>query len=178
MREDCIMTSSYKLKVLLCGAADSGKTELIKKFVKYKFATEYKLTVGVDILTKDIEMANDSICTLSIWDIGEQERFSFIRSTFYKGAAGAIIVFDLSQPDTWDELKLWRTEVKQFAGDIPIILIGNNFDKLKTEGKEIDREKFKKYAESEGIVYFETSSKDLGNVEEAFTILTKKIVGQ
>ena len=172
------MTSSYKLKVLLCGTVTSGKTELIKRFIKSRFQTDYKLTVGVDILTKDIELTDDNVCTLSIWDIGSQERFSFIRSTFYKGAAGAIIVFDLSKPDTWDEIKKWRTEVKHFAGDVPIILIGNNFEKLKVVGKEIDRERFKEYAESQGIVYFEISPKDIGKVEEVFTSQTKKIVGQ
>ena len=96
----CNMTSSYKLKVLLCGSVISGKTELIKRFVNSRFQTDYKLTVGVDILTKDIELANDNICTLSIWDIGGQERFSFIRSTFYKGAAGAIIVLNKQSKET------------------------------------------------------------------------------
>ena len=172
------MTSSYKLKVLLCGPAGVGKTSLIMRFIKSKFQTDYKLTVGVDILTKDVELANDNICTLSIWDIGGQERFSFIRSTFYKGAAGALLVFDLSRAATWDEIKNWRAEVKQFAGDIPFVLIGNKLDLLADVGEVIDRDEARAYAESQGSEYIETSAKDNLNVAQAFVALTKKIVGQ
>ena len=172
------MTSSYKLKVLLCGPAGVGKTSLIMRFIKSKFQTDYKLTVGVDILTKDVELSNDNICTLSIWDIGGQERFSFIRSTFYKGAAGALLVFDLSRAATWDEIKNWRAEVKQFAGDIPFVLIGNKLDLLADVGEVIDRDEARAYAESQGSVYIETSAKDNTNVDEAFITLTKRIVGQ
>jgi small GTP-binding protein len=171
------MTSSYKLKVLLCGPAGVGKTSLIMRFIKSKFQTDYKLTVGVDILTKDVELANDNICTLSIWDIGGQERFSFIRSTFYKGAAGALLVFDLSRAATWDEIKNWRAEVKQFAGDIPFVLIGNKLDLLADVGEVIDRDEARAYAESQGSEYIETSAKDNLNVDQAFIALTKKIVG-
>jgi len=171
------MTSSYKLKVLLCGPAGVGKTSLIMRYIKSKFQTDYKLTVGVDILTKDVELANDNICTLSIWDIGGQERFSFIRSTFYKGAAGALLVFDLSRAATWDEIKNWRAEVKQFAGDIPFVLIGNKLDLLADVGEVIDRDEARAYAESQGSVYIETSAKDNTNVDVAFQTLTKRIIG-
>ena len=147
------------------------------RFIKSKFQNDYKLTVGVDILTKDIELDNGNICTLSIWDIGGQERFSFIRSTFYKGAAGAILVFDLSRTATWDEVKNWRAEVKQFAGDIPFILVGNYLERLGEVGEDIDRDECSKYAESQGAVYVETSSKDSAHVEEIFLTLTKLIVG-
>ena len=172
------MTSSYKLKVILCSPAGCGKTELIMRFIKSKFQTDYKLTVGVDILTKDVELANDNICTLSIWDIDGQERFSFIRSTFYKGAAGALLIFDLSRAATWDEIKNWRAEVKQFAGDIPFVLIGNNLDRVAEVGEVIDRDEARAYAESQGSEYIETSAKDNLNVDSAFIALTKKIVGQ
>jgi len=83
--------SSFKLKVLLTGAAAVGKTSLVQRFIKNRFQANYKLTVGVDILTKDVEFRSGEIATLSIWDIGGQQRFEFIRSTFYKGAAGALL---------------------------------------------------------------------------------------
>jgi len=172
------MTSSYKLKILLCGPAGCGATELIMRFIKSKFQTDYKLTVGVDILTKDVELENDNICTLSIWKIGGQERFSSIRSTFYKGAAGALLIFDLSRAATWDEIKNWRAEVKQFAGDVPFVLIGNKLDLLADVGEVIDRDEARAYAESQGSVYIETSAKNNLNVAQAFNTLTKRIIGQ
>ncbi|MBN2154849.1 MAG: GTP-binding protein [Candidatus Lokiarchaeota archaeon] len=171
------ITSSYKVKVLLCGPAGSGKEKLINRFVKSRFQTDYKLTVGVDILTKDVELPNDQICTLSIWDIGNQERFSFVRSTFYKGAAGAILVFDSSCAKTYDEIKQWRAEVKKFAGDIPFVLVGNHLERLPDEGGGIDRNKCKEYAENQGSIYIETSEIDSFNIDEVFTALAKRIVG-
>ncbi|MFX1257850.1 MAG: Rab family GTPase, partial [Promethearchaeota archaeon] len=97
--------SSFKLKVLLTGAAAVGKTSLVQRFIKNRFAANYKLTVGVDILTKDVEFRPGEIATLSIWDIGGQQRFEFIRSTFYKGAAGALLVFDLTREQTYTETR-------------------------------------------------------------------------
>ena len=172
------MSSSYKLKVLLCGPAGVGKTSLIHRFIKSRFQTDYKLTVGVDILTKDVELANSQIATLSIWDIGGQERFSFIRSTFYKGAAGVLLVFDLSRAATWDDIKNWRAEVKQFAGDIPFVLIGNKLDLLQDVGEVIDRDECREYSESQGSTYIETSAKNNIAVDEGFILLTEKIINK
>lgn len=168
--------SSYKLKILLCGPAAVGKTSLIQRFVKSSFARDYKLTVGVDILTKDVEYAAGNSATLSIWDIGGQERFSFIRTTFYKGASGVLLVFDLSRSATWDSIKNWRAEVKQFAGPIPFILIGNKKDLIAEVGEVIDTDECQEYAEDEGSIYIETSAKDGTQVDESFVELTRMIV--
>ncbi len=168
--------SSYKLKILLCGPAAVGKTSLIHRFIKSKFDRDYKLTVGVDILTKEVEYAPGQIATLSIWDIGGQERFSFIRTTFYKGASGVLLVFDLSRSATWDSVKNWRAEVRQFAGDIPFVLIGNKVDLIAEVGEVIDRDECREYAEDEDSIYIETSAKEGTNVDESFTELTKLIV--
>lgn len=170
--------SSYKLKILLVGPAAVGKTSLIHRFIKSRFQKDYKLTVGVDILTKDVEFAAGRTATLSIWDIGGQERFSFIRTTFYKGAQGVLLVFDLSRAATFDAVKNWRKEVKQFAGDIPFILIGNKKDLLKQVGQVIDPEEAQEYAEDENSIYIETSAKDGTMVDEAFVELTRLIIAR
>ena len=170
--------SSYKLKILLCGPAAVGKTSLIHRFIKSKFASDYKLTVGVDILTKEVEYQPGKIATLSIWDIGGQERFSFIRTTFYKGSSGALLVFDLSRAATWDSIQNWRAEVKQFAGPIPFVLIGNKVDLIAEVGEVIDRDDCQEYAESEESIYIETSAKDGTNVDDAFVKLTQLIISK
>ncbi len=169
--------SSFKLKVLLTGAAAVGKTSLVQRFIKNRFAANYKLTVGVDILTKDVEFGPSEIATLSIWDIGGQQRFEFIRSTFYKGAAGALLVFDLTREQTYTETRKWLTEIRQFAGqDIPFVLIGNKLDLIEDVGEVIDRDEARSLAEGEGSIYIETSAKSGINVDESFTELTRRII--
>ena len=169
--------SSFKLKVLLTGAAAVGKTSLVQRFIKNRFAVNYKLTVGVDILTKDVEFKPGEVATLSIWDIGGQQRFEFIRSTFYKGAAGALLVFDLTREQTYIETRKWLTEIRQFSNEnIPFVFIGNKLDLLEDVGEVIDREEARAFAEKEGSIYIETSAKTGINVDDAFTELTRRMV--
>jgi small GTP-binding protein len=160
---------SYKLKVLLCGP-NKEKSKLVNRFVQNKFQAEYKLTVGVDIFTKDVELQNER-CTLSIWDIGSSDRFSFIRSMFYKGASAAIIIFDLSPNTSWEDVQKWYEEIKSFAGEIPIAFVekGNG-----PNGNE-KREEFRHRIKSTGNSYFKTSSNG-ENIEEIFSLLAQRTV--
>ena len=168
--------SSYKLKVLLTGAAKVGKARLIQKFIKNRFQANYKLTVGVDILTKDVEFKHGETATLSIWDIGVQQRFEFIRSTFYKGAAGALLVFDLTREQTYSKIRKEFTEIKKFTGSIPFVLFGNRIHLLKMIDKAIIRKEAREFARKEGGIYIETSPTSIDDIEEAVRKFTRRII--
>jgi GTPase SAR1 family protein len=167
--------SCFKLKVILIGR-DLVKNRLIRRIIKSRFSANYKLTVGVDILTKDVEFNLNEFATLSIWDIGCQERFAFIRSTFYKGAAGIILFFDLTQEDTFTEVKNWFTEIVQATGERPFLLIGNFVNLLNQGNKILFRNEVRGFAENEGGFYVETSQNETDVVESAIYTLTRRII--
>ncbi|MHA1301062.1 MAG: Rab family GTPase [Candidatus Helarchaeota archaeon] len=117
---------TYKLKLLLLGAVGTGKTEIIKRFVRGSFQKDYKMTIGCDIFTKDVRLNNgEDVVTLSIWDIAAQERFEFFRSSFYRGSAGALIFIDLTRYTTFNPtlVNIIR-EVWSYTGRIPLAVCG------------------------------------------------------
>jgi len=168
--------SEYIFKIVLIGPGAVGKTSLIQRFVHNKFSEKYELTIGVDFLTKTVEL-DRGVTRLSIWDIGGQERFKFMRNRFYSGAGGAILVFDLSRSQTYKDIKKWLKEFRQFAGNnIPFILIGNKADLVEDIGEVIKKSEAQKFAENERSIYIETSAKTGDNVEEAFIQLVRIMV--
>ena len=167
--------SCFKLKVILIGR-DLVKNRLIQRIIKNRFSANYKLTVGVDILTKDVEFDLNEFATLSIWDIGYQQRFEFIRSTFYKGAAGIILFFDLTKEETFTEVRNWFTEIVQTTGDKPFLLIGNFVNLLEREHKVLFRNEVRGFAENEGGFYIETTPNEIDIVENAIYTLTRRII--
>ena len=99
----------YAFKVILIGPGAVGKTSLLQRFVHNKFLERYELTIGVDFLSKDVDVNGINI-RMTIWDIGGQERFKFMRNRFYDGANGALLVFDLTRSNTYTEIKKWLKE--------------------------------------------------------------------
>ncbi len=167
--------SSFKLKVILFGS-DLVKNRIIQRIIKNRFAANYKLTVGVDILTKDVEFDLNEDATLSLWDIGTQPRFEFIRSTFYKGAAGIILFFDLTKEETFMEARNWFTEIVKTTGNRPFLFVGNFVNLLKQDDEILFREEARGFAKNEGGFYIETSPNDIDIVEDAICILTRRII--
>ena len=167
--------SSFKLKIILAGS--KLITDSLLQRLEIKRRVPARLTVGADIWDKDVEFRPCEIAALSIWDISNQQRFEFIRSTFYKGAVGALLVFDLTREETYIETKKWLAEIRQFAGEkIPFLLIGTNVHLLE-EGKEIiDRSEVRLCAEKEGGIYIEASPETIANIDEALKELTRKII--
>ena len=168
--------SQFKIKILLVGVESSSKASSIYKVVKNKFDADYKLTVGVDILTKDVEYKKGEIALLSIWDLGTQNRFKGIRDQFYRGSAGALLVFDLAQEITYNEVREWFSEINESICFIPFILIGNKIKLMKLTDEELIREEAREFAEKKGGIYIEVSPEEGDILEKALQDLTRKIL--
>ncbi|MHA2127493.1 MAG: GTP-binding protein [Promethearchaeota archaeon] len=167
----------FSYKVIIVGPGAVGKTSLLNRFVHNQFKLKYKLTIGVDFLTKSFEYEPSKLVKLHIWDIGGQERFKFLHRSFYEGALGALLVFDLTREHTFSGMKVWLSEMRSILQkDIPKIIIGNKADLLPEIGNILDRNEVEKYAKKEGCAYIETSAKTGENVEKAFLELTHHMV--
>ena len=168
----------YVFKVIIIGPAAVGKTSLVHRFVENQFSLKYKLTIGVDFLTKIIEYKpNGDAAKLTMWDIGGQERYQFLRKAFYEKTNGALLVFDLSREKTYTEMQTWFSELREFTDEnTPFILIGNKSDLIEDTGEVIDRNEIQKFVKKEKGRYFETSAKTGENVNEALVDLTNMMI--
>lgn len=169
----------FVFKVIIIGAGAVGKTSLLHRFIENNFNFRYKLTIGADFLSKVIEgfPDSDTTCKLQIWDIGGQERYKFLRSSFFDGANGALVVFDISRWHTFEELTEWISDLQEFAGkSVPFILIGNKLDLIKDVYGDYDKKEVEEFAKKENSYYIETSAKTGENVETAFYDLTQKMI--
>ena len=158
--------SSYRFKILLLGDSAVGKTTLVNKFIQGKFSADYKMTIGVDIMTKTLNIDGTEV-VLSIWDIAGQDRFRSFRSVFYRGASGALVVFDLTRLSSFQNLDRWVSELLEFVGRrIPLVFIGN----------KADLANMRMVKDSEAINYVKklnSTYKTGQGVDECFTVLSK-----
>ncbi|MFX0117005.1 MAG: Rab family GTPase [Candidatus Hodarchaeota archaeon] len=162
-------------KIILLGDGAVGKTSLISRFVEGRFEGSYKATLGVDLFHKTIKLANGSV-TLNIWDIAGQKSFASVRSSFYQGAMGALLVFDLTRLSSFENIPMWIDDLQDSGmHKAPVILLGNKKD-LK-DFRVIPKESVSEFIASSGKLadYLETSAKTGENVEEAFQLLAKLI---
>ncbi len=166
----------FIFKIVIIGDSSVGKTGILNRYLHNEFYKDTKATVGVEFGAKKLNVNKKQI-RLQIWDTAGQERYRAITSTYYKGAKGAFIVFDISNKTSFENVDRWIKEIKMLAElDIFIILIGNKSD-LEEEGKrEVSIEEAKTKAEFLGIPYLETSAKTSSNIDKAFNDVCSKVV--
>ena len=167
----------YVFKVIIIGPGAVGKTSLLYRFVENQFSFRYKMTIGADFLSKVIDYKPETKIKMQIWDIGGQERYRFLRSSFFDGANGAMIVFDLSRWHTFEELETWVADLYEFAGkQTPFVLIGNKVDLIERRDEFFERESAEMFVKREKAYYIETSAKTGENVEGAFLNLAERML--
>ncbi|NHI93374.1 MAG: GTP-binding protein [Candidatus Lokiarchaeota archaeon] len=168
----------FNFKIILIGSPGVGKTTLVSRFITDQYEENYIPTLGVNIMMKAIKLGplGENNVRLSIWDVGGQAKWDLVRETYYSGAKGAIIVFDLTRPSTLlmviEYVKNFRQTVKQ---NIPLILIGNKLDL--TDKRMVDIKKALEIKKQiNAIEYLETSALDGTSVNESFKRLTEGIL--
>ena len=163
----------YKIKIIIVGDSGVGKTNLITRFASDKFDKNSKATIGVEFIYKTIKI-NNEIFKIEIWDTAGQERYKSITSAYYKGARGAIVVYDITSEDSFKNIDVWIEEVKSKAtSNLQIMLIGNKSDLFKD--RKISKEQGIDKARSLNLFLFEASALDKTNVNEAFKRLLSEI---
>ncbi len=166
----------YNYKILLLGSAAVGKTSLVQRFVHDRFDSSYLMTIGMEPSEKHVDLEDGTRVALSIWDLAGQERFRFVRPTFYKGAKAALLVYDLTRATTLKDIKKWEKEFVDNCGkEVVKILVGNKED-LKNQiavSKKESEEMHSKIKSKENI---RTSALTGNQVDEAFTTIAKLLV--
>ncbi|EGF83668.1 hypothetical protein BATDEDRAFT_85182 [Batrachochytrium dendrobatidis JAM81] len=156
----------YLFKVVLIGDSGVGKSNLLSRFARNEFNQDSKSTIGVEFATRSIEFDGKTIKS-QIWDTAGQERYRAITSAYYRGAVGALLVYDISQQKTFESVERWLKELRDHAdASIVIMLVGNKSD-LKSL-RAVPTEEAKEFATRNQLLFMETSALDGGNVETAF----------
>ena len=163
----------YKIKIIVVGDSGVGKTNLINRFASDKFDTNSKATIGVEFVYKTLKI-NKEVIKVEVWDTAGQERYRAITSSYYKGAKGAIIVYDITNEDSFNNVERWINEVTEKGKtDMQFLLVGNKKDLVNdrkvTEQKGIDK------AKELNMNLFEASALEKTNVNEAFNYLMRGI---
>ncbi|KAK7471291.1 Rab GTPase ypt31 [Stygiomarasmius scandens] len=161
----------YLFKVVLIGDSGVGKSNLLSRFTRNEFNLESKSTIGVEFATRSINVDGKTV-KAQIWDTAGQERYRAITSAYYRGAVGALLVYDIAKHATYVNVTRWLKELRDHAdSNIVIMLVGNKSD-LK-HLRAVPTDEAKAFSTENGLSFIETSALDASNVESAFqTILT------
>ncbi|AET02067.2 RAB GTPase-like protein A1D [Medicago truncatula] len=160
------MSRSYAFKYIIIGDTGVGKSCLLLQFTDNRFQRFHDVTIGVEFGIRTININNNSV-KLQIWDTAGQERFRSITRSYYRKAAGALLVYDITRRETFDHMATWLEDARQHASsDMIIMLVGNKSDLA--GNRLVSTEEGEKFAKENGLMFMEVSAKSRENIEEAF----------
>lgn len=170
------------LKVIILGDSGVGKTSLMHRYVNDKYSQQYKATIGADFLTKEVAV-DDKVATMQVWDTAGQERFQSLGVAFYRGADCCVLVYDVTNAKSFENIKTWRDEFLVHANvsspeTFPFVILGNKVD-IEDNKKTVNAKSAQELTKSLGnIPLFLTSAKDAINVDSAFEEIARNALQQ
>ncbi|KAG4938026.1 hypothetical protein AAZX31_16G020300 [Glycine max] len=163
----------YVFKVVVIGDSAVGKTQILSRFAKNEFCFDSKSTIGVEFQTRTVTI-NAKVIKAQIWDTAGQERYRAVTSAYYRGALGAMLVYDITKRQSFDHVARWVEELRAHAdSSIVIMLVGNKADLV--DQRMVPTEDAVEFAEDQGLFFSETSALSGDNVESAFLKLLEEI---
>ncbi|XP_019150644.1 PREDICTED: ras-related protein RABF2b-like [Ipomoea nil] len=160
-------------KLVLLGDVGAGKSSLVLRFVKGQFVEFQESTIGAAFFSQTVAV-NDATVKFEIWDTAGQERYHSLAPMYYRGAAAAIIVYDITNQESFQRAKKWVQELQaQGNSNMVMALAGNKSDLV--DARKVETEEAQKYAEQNGLFLMETSAKSATNVNSIFYEIAKRL---
>lgn len=164
----------YLFKLLLIGNSGVGKSCMLMRYAENTFTSNFYNTIGVDFKIKTINLDNKSI-KLQIWDTAGQDRFRTITCSYYRGAHGIIVVYDITDRESFENVKTWMQEIEKYAQEnVNRLLVGNKCDM--GDKRQVSFEEGLELAKSYRINFIETSAKTANNIDQSFKDIAKSVM--
>ena len=164
----------FLFKLIIVGDSNVGKTNIMSKYIHNQFNYTSKATIGVEFGTKIVKIDNKKI-KAQIWDTAGQERYKSITSAYYKGAKGALIVYDITNKYTFESVDKWVQDLNSFGDkNLTLLLVGNKSDL--EDKRQITKEEGEEKAKSFNLGFIETSACSGDNIDQAFDIMLKEVL--